>query len=92
MQTPNPAPKIKKSDAEWRANLTPISTTSCARRGPSARSPATYGTSTRRDVPLRRLRRGAVPLRDEVRVGHRLAELLRADGRRAVATERTAAA
>ena len=78
------AEKIEKSDAEWREQLTPEQYDVLRRRG--------TGTVLHRAVlereeagrlPMRRLRRGAVRLRDEIRLGHRLAELTRpaAEGR-----------
>ena len=81
--TRNPAPKIQKSDAEWRANLTPDPVPRPPREGDRARVHGRpVGRAPVRHLPLCRLRRRAVPLRGEVRVGHRLAELLRPEGRR----------
>ena len=61
----------------------PSSTRSFAATAPSVRSPASY-VNVKDDgtYHLRRLRRRAVQLRHQVRLRHRLAELLRARGRR----------
>ena len=71
--------KIEKTDAQWRAELTPSSTTSCARRARSGRSRGEYDhvfePGTYRCAGLRR---GAVRVRREVRLGLRLAGVLRA--------------
>ena len=71
--------KVTKSDAEWQKILTPEQFRYCAGRAPSWRSPASTGTTTSRGLSLRRLRPPAVRLGDQVRVRHRLAELLAAD-------------
>src|SRR3954453_3908321 len=49
-------------------------------RAPVRRRP--LGRASRRHVPVRRVRHGALPVRDEVRIGDRLAELLPPDRRR----------
>ena len=79
----------KLTDADWRARLTPEPVPRPPREGHRARLHGRpLGRAPIRDLPLRRLRLGAVPVRDEVRVRDRLAELLRARSTpSAVATE-----
>ena len=71
--------KVVKSDEEWRRQLSPLAF-SVARRGQTERpfsgallEPAREGT-----LPLRVLRHGSLQLGREVRLRHRLAELLAA--------------
>ena len=76
-------PKLVLSDAEWQKRLSTEQYRIIRSKGTE---PAFCGGLLKnkegRDVPLRRLRPAAVRLRREVRVGHRLAELLPAGGRR----------
>ena len=76
-QTTSPA---AKTDAEWRAELTPSSTASSARRAPSVPSPAPCGTSTGPGPTAAPGAARSCSIRREVRVGDRLAELLQAGG------------
>ena len=69
--------KITKTDAEWRAQLTPRAVRGRAQEGHRARvHRQVLGQPRRRHVPLRLLRHAAVRLGHQVRFRHRLAELL----------------
>ena len=76
----DPAP-VRHSDAEWRRLLTPAQYRIL--RGVRHRVAPARGSTGRSTAPActrcAGLRRGAVRLDDQVRVGHRLAELLGAD-------------
>ena len=70
--------RIEKTDQQWRQELTPEAYEVLRHkrhRAPLHRRLRPH--QGRRRLPLRRLRRGAVPLRHQVRLGHRLAELHR---------------
>ena len=72
--------KVTKSDAEWRAQLTRRAVQGRAQEGHRARvQRRVLGQPRRRALPLRLLRHAAVRRGDEVRLRHRLAQLLRAD-------------
>ena len=76
---------VTKTDAEWRAQLTPRG----VRRAPPGghRAPVHRRVQRHQDgrhLLLPGVRQRAVPERDEVRLALRLAELLRAEGRDAV--------
>ena len=88
MTDTKPTTTIDKTDAEWRAELTPEQYRVLREKGTErAFTGELWNEHRTGDLPLRGLRRRAVPLRDQVRVRHRLAELLRAGGEDAVATE-----
>ena len=76
--------KVTKSDEEWRRELTPEQYEVLRRQG--TEPPFTGQVRLLeggRHLPLRGLRQRAVQLGHEVRLGHGLAELLRAGRRRA---------
>ena len=89
MSTPRPADRRRGTgafaDADLQARLTPMQFDVTQQPGHRAGlHRRVLGLPRRRHLPLRRLRRAAVLVRDQVRVGHRLAQLLpaRARGRR----------
>ena len=73
---------VTRSDAEWRAILTPDSTGSCGGTAPSGPAAACSLREAPGHVYLRRMRATAVREQDQVRVRHRMAELLYAARRR----------
>ena len=67
------------TEQEWRERLSPEQYQVLRQQGHRAGvHRRVLGRARRRRVPLRRVRRGGVPLGHEVRLGDRLAELLRA--------------
>ena len=69
--------KLEKTDAEWQSGADARAVRGAAQEGHRARvHRRLLGREGRRHVPLRRLRPGAVQLRHQVRLRHRVAQLL----------------
>ena len=78
MRAPEKIDKIVKTERRVAARSSPRnSSTCCARKAPSGRSASPLNNEKRKGtVRLRRLRAAALPVADEIRQRHRLAELL----------------